>query len=182
MLYYLNTAFSGVGMKSVDVTLTPVQATLGLLTRSIVFRHTLSVTITYVPRWGEDGSITIISISLGDILFTQLRSDDFVSDLQEDEARIVALFIDDNAVPSPNTAPTPSPNLFPTRFPTTRPLASTTIKPTALPTAVPMKFPTPQPTLKPTPLTTPKHNPSPFFAPTIKPTPAQPLSQLYLQP
>ena len=86
MLSYLNTALSGVDVKSVEVTLTPVQTTPGPLTRSTVARYTLSVTITYLPSGDEDSPITITSAALRDILLTQLGSEDFVSVLQEDEA------------------------------------------------------------------------------------------------
>ena len=99
-------------MKSVDVTLTPVQTMPGLLTRSTVFRHILSVTTTYLPSRAEDGPITITSIALGDLLSTQLGSDDFVSALQENESRIVAIFIGDNAVTPPQSRLYPSTKSF----------------------------------------------------------------------
>ena len=76
---------------------------------STVARYTLSFTITYLPSRDEDGLITITSAALGDLLLTQLGSEDFVSALQEDEAQIGALIIDTNTVLSPTPAPTPHP-------------------------------------------------------------------------
>ena len=73
-------------MKSIELTLTPVQKTPGSLKRSTVARYTLSFTITYLPSGEADGQITITSTALRDILLTQLGSEDFVSVLQEDEA------------------------------------------------------------------------------------------------
>ena len=99
--------FRSVDVKSTGVTLTPVQTTPSFLTRSTVFRHTLSVTITYHPIRGEDGLITITSVAPGDVLLTQLGSEDFVSDLQEDKARISALILNAKAVSSPTPDPTP---------------------------------------------------------------------------
>ena len=156
MQSYLNEAFPIVDVNSINVTLTPVQTTPGSPTRSTVARYTLSVTITYLPSGGENVPITITSLALGGLLLTQLGSDDFVSALQEDDARIGALIIDANAVPAPTPTPTPPSTLLPTTSPTLRPTTSPTLKPTALPTAVPTKSPTPQPTLNPTPVPTPK--------------------------
>ena len=107
VLSYLNAAYHGAHVKSIDITLSPVQTTQATLMSSIVSRYTLSVNIIYLPSRGEDGPITITSASLWDLLLTQLGSDDFVSDLQEDVAQIGALIIDANSVPSSNPDPTP---------------------------------------------------------------------------
>ena len=106
---YLNVAFPVVNANSINVTLTPVQTTTGSPKRSTVARYTLYVTITYLPSGGEDSPITITIIALGDLLLTQLGSDDFVSAHREDDAQIGALVINTITVPSPTPAHTPHP-------------------------------------------------------------------------
>ena len=117
MLSYLNVAFPGVDVKSINTTLNPVQTTPGLLTRSTVLMYTLYFTIVYHPSGCDDGLITITSVFPGDILLTQLGSDDFVPAFREDEARIGALIISANVVLAPTPDPTPHPISFQQHLP-----------------------------------------------------------------
>ena len=168
-------------MKLTNVTLTPVQMTPGLLEMSTVVRYTLSVTIAYHPSGDEDGPITITSVSLGDILLTQLGSDHFVSDLQEDEAWIIALIIDVNAVPAPTPNPTRHIIYCQQHLPISiqRHLQLSNQQPFSRQY---QQLPTPKLTLNPTPVLTPKPTPYPTIALTTKPTLTRPLSQNYGQP
>ena len=84
---------------------------------STIARYTLSITIIYLPSRGEDGLITITSVALGDLLLTQLGSDNFLSPIQEDVAQINALIIDATAITTTTPALTPPPTLLPMTSP-----------------------------------------------------------------